>query len=121
MTEIVIEIYIEQTRLFQCDRFHYADFRDWNRDWICQILAEIGEKINHRTNTAIFYVTGSTVQKFGRAAQADCFREVGEAYEYLWRNNQYYLASDTVITNAACAAAAFIHSSSSPTSIIFVC
>jgi len=28
VTEIVIEIYMEQTRLFQCNRFHYADFRD---------------------------------------------------------------------------------------------
>jgi len=79
------------------------------------------KKINHRTNTAIFYVTVSTVQKIGRAAQTDFIREVGGAYEYLWRNNQYYLASDTVITNTACAAAALIHSSSSPTSIIFVC
>jgi len=26
--EIVIEICMEQTRLFQCNRFHYADFRD---------------------------------------------------------------------------------------------
>jgi len=32
--KIVIEIGMEQTRLFQCNRFHYADFRDWNRDWI---------------------------------------------------------------------------------------
>jgi len=31
------------------------------------------QKINNRTNTAIFYVTGSTVQKIGRAAQADFF------------------------------------------------
>jgi len=31
--EIVIEICMEQTRLFRCNRFHYADFRDWNRDW----------------------------------------------------------------------------------------
>jgi len=69
--------------LFQCNRFHCADFRHWNRDWIFQndqcsfwkILTEIGKKINHRTNTAIFYVTGSTVQKFGRAAQADFFRK----------------------------------------------
>ena len=37
------------------------------------------KKINHRTNTAIFYVTGSTVQKIGRAAQADFFREVDGA------------------------------------------
>jgi len=36
-------------------------------------------------NTAIFYVTGSTVQKIGTAAQADFFREVGGAYEYLCR------------------------------------
>jgi len=28
VTEIVIEICIEQTRLFQCNRFHCADFRD---------------------------------------------------------------------------------------------
>jgi len=42
-------------------------------------------KISHRTNTAIFDVTGSTVQKIGRAAQADFFREVGGAYEYLCR------------------------------------
>ena len=48
-------------------------------------LIEIDKKINHRTNTAIFYVTGSTVQKIGRAAQADFFREVGGAYEYLCR------------------------------------
>jgi len=27
VTEIVIEIGMEQTRLFQCNRFHYADFR----------------------------------------------------------------------------------------------
>jgi len=26
--EIVIEIYMKQTRLFQCYRFHYADFHD---------------------------------------------------------------------------------------------
>jgi len=26
--EIVIEIYVQQARLFQCNRFHYADFRD---------------------------------------------------------------------------------------------
>jgi len=26
--EIVIEIDMEQTRLFQCNWFHYADFRD---------------------------------------------------------------------------------------------
>jgi len=26
--EIVIEICMEQTRLFECNRFHYADFRD---------------------------------------------------------------------------------------------
>jgi len=32
---------------------------------------------------AIFYVTGSTVQKFGRAAKTIFFREVGGAYEYL--------------------------------------
>jgi len=36
-------------------------------------------------NTAIFYVTGSTVQKIGRAAQSRFFREVGGAYEYLCR------------------------------------
>ena len=45
--EIVIEIGMELTRLFQRNRFHYADFRDWNRDWIFQneqwkILTEIG-------------------------------------------------------------------------------
>jgi len=34
---------------------------------------------------AIFHVTGSTVQNIGRAAQADLFREVGGAYEYLYR------------------------------------
>jgi len=28
VTEIVIEICMEQARLFQCNRFHYADFRD---------------------------------------------------------------------------------------------
>jgi len=38
-----------------------------------------------------------------------------------WRNNQYILAAETVIINAACAAAAFIYSSWSSTSIIFVC
>ena len=76
--EIVIEICMEQTRLFQRNWFHCADFRDWNRDWIFQneqcsfwkILTEIGKK-SIRMNTAIFYVTGSTVQKIGRAAQAD--------------------------------------------------
>jgi len=26
--EIVIKIYMEQTQLFQCNRFHFADFRD---------------------------------------------------------------------------------------------
>jgi len=26
--EIVIEICVEQTQLFQCNRFHWADFRD---------------------------------------------------------------------------------------------
>jgi len=31
--EIVIAISMEQTRLFQCDQFHYADYFDWNRDW----------------------------------------------------------------------------------------
>jgi len=44
--EIMIEICMEQTRLFQFNRFHYADFRDWNRDWIFQfwkILIEIGK------------------------------------------------------------------------------
>ena len=34
-------------------------------------LTEIGKNISNRTNTAIFYVTGSTVQKIGRAAQSD--------------------------------------------------
>ena len=34
--EIVIEIYMEQTWLFPCNRFHYANFRDWNHDWIFQ-------------------------------------------------------------------------------------
>ena len=34
--EIVIKIYMEQTQLFQCNRFHFADFRDWNHDWIFQ-------------------------------------------------------------------------------------
>jgi len=37
--KIVIEIGMEQTRLFRCNRFHYADIcqiRDWNRDWIFQ-------------------------------------------------------------------------------------
>jgi len=29
--EIMIEIGMEQTQLFQCNRFHYADFRDSNR------------------------------------------------------------------------------------------
>jgi len=33
----------------------------------------------NRTKTAIFYVTGSAVQQLRRAAQADCFREVGGA------------------------------------------
>jgi len=41
------------------------------------------KKINHRTNSAIFYATGSIAQKIGRAAQADFFWEVGGAYEYL--------------------------------------
>jgi len=35
--------------------------------------------------------------------------------------NQYMLAAETVITNAACAADASIYSSSSSTSLIFVC
>jgi len=50
--EIVIKIYMEQTQLFQCNRFHFADFRDWNHDWIFQneqcsfwrILTEICKK-----------------------------------------------------------------------------
>jgi len=93
MQKFVIEIYMEQTWLFQCNWFHYADFCDWNRDWIFQneqrsfwkILTEISKKINHRMNTAILYLTGSTVQKIGRAAQVDFFQEVGGAYEYLCR------------------------------------
>jgi len=69
--EIVIEIDMEQTRLFQCNRLHHADFRDWNRDWFFwtssvrfkKVMTEIDKKINQRTNTKHFYVTGSTVQK----------------------------------------------------------
>jgi len=96
--EIMIEICMEQTRLFQCNPFHYADFRDWNRDWIFLVLKNSDwnrQKINHRTNTAIFYVTGSTVQKIGREAQADFFREVGGAHEYLCSAR----AVDDVITS----------------------
>jgi len=101
---------MEQARLFQRNRFHCADFRDWNRDWSFQNEhcsfwknSDWNQKINHRTNTAIFYVTGSTVQKIGRAAQADCFREVGGAYIMsrsccAWRNNQYIVAAETIIT-----------------------
>jgi len=74
----MIEICVEQTRLFQCDRFHYAFF-------VIEIVIEFFsarsekfwlksvKKISNRTNTAIFYVTSSTVQKIGRAAQADFF------------------------------------------------
>ena len=66
----VIEIVIE---FFRTSSARYEN-SDWNR-----------QKINNRTNTAIFYVNGSTVQKIGRAAQTDFFREVGGAYEYLCR------------------------------------
>jgi len=41
-------------------------------------------------NKAIFYVTGFTVQKIGRAAQTDVFRKVGEAYE--WELMNIYVA-----------------------------
>ena len=49
------------------------------------------------------------MQKIG-TAQADFFREVGGAHEYLCRARavEYMLAAETVITNAACAAATFI-------------
>jgi len=59
----------------------------------------------------------STVQKIDRAAPGDFFREVDGAYEYLCRVNKYLcdvitsiLAAETVITNAAYAAATFIYS-----------
>jgi len=50
------------------------------------------------------------MQKIG-TAQADFFREVGGAHEYLCRARavEYMLAAETVITNAACAAATFIY------------
>jgi len=41
---IVIEIWVEQIRLFQCNRFHYADFRDWNRDWFFRTSSARSEK-----------------------------------------------------------------------------
>jgi len=77
MQKIVIEIGTEQTRLFQCNRFHCAE----NRQSPSRHLSENGWSV------WIF---------MSRACCA-------------WRNNQYILAAETVITNAACAAAAFIY------------
>jgi len=55
--KIVIEIGTKQTRLFQCNRFHCADFHDWNRDrFISSFWKKIWQKstkINHRTNMAL--------------------------------------------------------------------
>ena len=39
--EILIETGMDQTRLFQCNRFHYADFHDSNRDWFFRTSIEI--------------------------------------------------------------------------------
>jgi len=39
VTEIVIEIGMEQTRVFQCNRFHYADFR-----FVIEIVIEFSER-----------------------------------------------------------------------------
>jgi len=57
VTEIVIEIGMEQTRLFSVTAWLVPlcrYFGDWNRDWIFhKILTEIGNIINLRTNTSI--------------------------------------------------------------------
>jgi len=61
------------------------------------------KKINNRTNTAIFYVTGSTVQKIGRAAQADFFGkwvELMNIYVARVLCMTYILAAETLITNS---------------------
>jgi len=44
MQQIMIEIDTEQAQLYQCDRFHYADFRDWNRDWFFRTSSARSEK-----------------------------------------------------------------------------
>ena len=75
---IVIEIGMEQTRLFQCNR--------------CRRSAEPKP-----------FFSGSGWSLWIFMSRACC----------AWRNNQYILAAEIVITNAACAAAVFIYLSSS--------
>jgi len=90
--------------------------KSWLKSWL-----------KSRLKSAWNNVTGSTVQKFGRAAQADFSGSGWSLWIFMscaccaWRNNRYMLAAETLITIAACAAAAFIYSLSSSASIIFVC
>jgi len=85
--------------------FHCAERKSWSKSWL---------KLGWNTH-GFFNVTGSTVQKIGRA-QADFFSGSGwNLWIFMsraccaWRNNQHILAVETVITNAACAAAAFMY------------
>jgi len=104
------------TRLSRCNRFRCVDFRDWifqNEQWsFWKILTEICKKLiiertrlflcnrfhcaeNWLSPSRFFSGSGWSLWIF---MLQDCCA---------WRNNRYILA-ETVITNAACAAAAFI-------------
>ena len=104
---------MEQTRLFQRNLFfYYADFRDWNCDWFFRMSSAGSEKfwvkstkISHRMNMAIRLHCAEN-----RQSQSLFFSGSGWSL-CAWRNNQYILAAETVITNAACATSAFIYSS----------
>jgi len=84
--KIVIEIGVEQTWLFQCDRFHYADFVieiviDFQNKHSCskKILTEIDK--NPPENEHGYFNVISPVQKIGRA-QADFFPVVTLTNQY---------------------------------------
>jgi len=117
MFEMVIEIGMQQTRLFQCNRFHYGDLRDWNRDWIFQkkIRTELSKKsIIERTR---LFLCNRFHCAENRQSPSRFFQEGWSLWIfmsrvcYAWRNNQYILAAETVITNVPRAAAAFVYSS----------